>query len=101
MRCRYCDQLIVRAFDESSSKLDWKWRDEGENLIKALKSIGGEWTIRLSLQSDDVFMGKKIDEVRSFDLLQITAGEDENLWNEDDWIPHLPTVHLLLTSASG
>lgn len=98
--CDLCG-LIVRAFAEAHLETQFYFADDDETLLDAIRAWTKTSTIRISIQADHVYTAATLEDVKVFDLLQISVGEETDLETEDDSGVGLPTVCLLLTRPRG
>lgn len=100
--CDLCG-LIVRAFAEAHLDTYWYFADDDETLLNAIKAWGKKSPIRVSIQADHVYVAATLADVKVFDTLQISAGEDDETdsGSEEGSGVGLPTVYLPLTSPRG
>lgn len=94
---------MVRAFAEAHLETYWYFADDDETLLEAIKAWGKNSPIRVSIQADQVYGAATLEDIKVFDLLQISAGEDDETDSdsEEGSGVGLPTVYLLLTSPRG
>ncbi|SPO07383.1 uncharacterized protein DNG_10077 [Cephalotrichum gorgonifer] len=97
--CDLCG-LILGAFAESTSDDDWYYTREDETLLDALKRWDDETPIRISIQADHVYITAPFDDVRNFDLLQLTAGQAEEYNVEEESGDEPPKAWLLISTLT-